>query len=314
MGTDLLQLGFIVSLLSGMVRITTPILLAALGELVGERAGILNMGVEGTMLMGAYVGFLVAAKTGSLTLAVLAAMLTGAFMSLILAFMTITLKVDQTVTGLALNLFASGISFYWYRVAFKDIGGTTLPSIQILNILPVPLLSKIPFLGEILFQHNLLTYIAFLMVPVIWFVLYRTNIGLQLRCLGENPRALDMKGVSVSGLQYAAVIFGGMMAGLGGSVLTLGSTGLFVPEISAGRGWLAIVIVIAGNWMPLRILLASMFFALLDSFQLQVQGIGIQFPYQFLLMLPYVIAIVALVAGRAKSLAPRWLGIPYSRE
>ncbi|MEN6408241.1 MAG: ABC transporter permease [Anaerolineaceae bacterium] len=314
MESDLLQLTFIVSLLSGMVRITTPILLAALGELVAERAGVLNMGVEGTMLMGAYVGFMVAAKTGSLVWAVLAAMLTGALMSLILAFMTISLKVDQTVTGLALNLFASGISFYWLRVAFKNGGGSTLPSIEILNILPVPLLSKIPIIGEIFFQHNLLTYIAFLMVPVIWFVLYRTNIGLQLRCLGENPRALDMKGVNVPRMQYGAVIFGGMMAGLGGSVLTLGSTGLFVPEISAGRGWLAIVIVIAGNWLPGRILLSSMFFALLDSLQLQVQGIGIQFPYQFLLMLPYVIAVLALIVGRARSLAPRWLGTPYSRE
>jgi simple sugar transport system permease protein len=311
--TDILTMAVIISLLTAMVRMATPILLAALGELVTENAGVMNLGVEGMMLMGAYVGFMVGDKTDSLLLAVLAAMLVGAMMSLIMAFMANTLKVDQTVTGLALNLLASGLSFYWYRVAYNELGGQA-PTTQIFQVAPIPVLSKIPLIGEILFSQTILTYIALLLVPLIWFFLYLTRYGLLIRTLGENPRAADVKGVSVPRFRYLAVIFGGMMAGLGGSFLTLASAGVFVPEISAGRGWLAIVIVIAGNWQPFRILVAALIFALLDAFQLQMQGLGVKLPYQVFLALPYVFAILALVLSRARSKAPQSLGIPYTRE
>lgn len=311
--TDILTLTIIISLLTAMVRMATPILLAALGELVTEHAGVMNLGVEGMMLMGAYVGFMVGNKTDSLPLACLAAMLIGALMGLIMAFMANTLKVDQTVTGLALNLFAQGLSFYWYRVAYSELGGQ-VPTTRIFQLLPIPGLSKIPLIGEIFFSQTILTYIAFSMVPLIWFFLYRTRYGLLIRTLGENPRAADVKGVSVTKYRYLAVLFGGMMAGLGGSFLTLASAGVFVPEISAGRGWLAIVIVIAGNWRPYRILTAALIFAFLDAFQLQMQGLGVKLPYQIFLALPYVFAILALVLSRARSRAPQSLGIPYARE
>ncbi|HJW91920.1 MAG TPA: ABC transporter permease [Anaerolineales bacterium] len=311
---DLLQGALVISLLAATVRMATPILLAALGELVTERGGVMNLGVEGTMLMGAFIGFLVANQTGSLALAVGAAMLAGAGMSLIMAVMASTLKVDQTVTGLALNLLASGLSFYWYRVAYKGEGASQVPVAEIFQVLPIPLLSRLPVIGEFLFSQYLLTYIALLMVPAVWFFLYRTKYGLLVRCLGENPRSVDMKGVSVARLQYLALAFGGMMAGMGGSFLTLASAGVFVPEISAGRGWLAIVIVIAGNWQPGRILLATLVFAFLDAFQLQVQGLGVKLPYQILLALPYVFAILAMVLSRTRSQAPGSLGVPYVRE
>ena len=309
---NILQGTIIISMLSGMIRIATPILLAALGELVTERAGILNLGVEGIVLTGAFAGFFVAHQTESMALALLAAVVSGGLMSLLMVFIAATLKVDQIVTGLALNLLASGITFYWYRVSFDSAG--VMPNVDIMKIAKIPLLSKIPVLGEVLFSQHLLTYFAFIMVAVIWYFIYKTKYGLEIRCLGENPKAIDIKGINVTRLQYLAVIFGGMMGGLGGAFLTIASAGIFVPDMSAGRGWLAIVVVIAGNWRPFRIMLATLVFSFLDAFQLQAQSLGVEFPYQILLALPYVLAIAFLVAGRVRSEAPAHLGIPYQRE
>ena len=311
---DILTLSFLISLLSGMLRIATPIIFAAIGELVTERSGILNLGVEGTMLMGAFVGFVVAYRSGSLWFGVLGAVLAGGAMGLLMAFMSSSLKVDQTVTGLALNIFGSGMAFYGYRVAFKDFVSENLPTVQTFKVIEIPLLSRIPILGETLFSQHVLAYMALLLVPLVYFFLYRTKYGLELRCLGENPRAVDMRGINIHLYQYLAVIFGGMMAGLGGAFLTLASAGLFVPDIAAGRGWIAIAIVIFGGWRPFPILAAALFFGLLDSFQVQVQGVGIHFPYQLLLALPYVLTIVAIVVSRNRQGAPLSLGIPYNRE
>jgi ABC-type uncharacterized transport system permease subunit len=312
--SDLLRLTILISMLAGMVRIATPILLAGLGVLITNRAGIMNLGFEGIMLMGAYVGFMTAQQSGSIPLAIAAAMVSGALMSLIMAVMASTLKVDQTVTGLALNILASGLSFYWYRVAYKTVTAEVMPSIEIMKRIQIPLLSQIPILGEVLFSQYLLTYLAFLLVPAIWFFLYRTKYGLEIRCLGENPRAIDMKGINITRLQYITVIAGGMLGALGGAFLTIASAGIFVPEISAGRGWLAIVVVIAGNWRPFRIMLATLVFSFLDAFQLQAQGLGVQFPYQILLALPYVLAILLMIGSRAQSEEPAALGLPYFRE
>lgn len=309
--TDIFQGTIIISMLASMVRIAAPILLAALGELVTEKSGILNMGVEGTMLTGAFIGFLVSSRTGSIPLALLAAIIAGGLMSLLMVFMASTLKVNQVVSGLALNLLASGLTFYWYRVAFNSIGVT--PTIETMKIVKIPLLSQIPVLGEVLFSQHPLTYFAFLMVPLIWFFIKKTKYGLEIRCLGEDPRSIDIKGINVTRLQYLAVIFGGMMSGLGGAFLTVASSGIFIPEMSAGRGWLAIVVVIAGNWKPGRILLAALLFSFFDAFQLQAQSLGVQFPYQILLALPYIMAVLLLITSRSKSDAPGHLGIPYFR-
>jgi ABC-type uncharacterized transport system permease subunit len=312
--TDFLSAVIIVNVLASMIRISTPILIAALGELVTERAGIMNLGVEGTMLMGAFTGFLVTYHTNSILLGTLAAILIGGLMSLIMAFMASTLKVDQTVTGLALNMLGAGVSLFWYRLGFENLGEASIPTIKTSEVVKIPLLSNIPFLGEILFSQKLLTYIALLLVPAVWFLLYRTKFGLRIRGCGENPLAVDMRGVNVTRLQYLATIFGGMLAGLGGSFVTLGTTVRFLPGITGGRGWLAIVIVIAGNWQPWRILVATLVFALLDAIQLQIQGVGVQIPFQILLALPYVIAVLALMSGRARSKPPRYLGETYRRE
>jgi simple sugar transport system permease protein len=312
--SDLLQSAFIVSLLAGMVRIATPILFGALGELVTERAGVLNLGVEGVMLMGAFAGFIIAYFTGSLWTGVAGAIAAGALMGLLMAFMVSTLKVDQTVTGLALNLLSSGVTFYLYRVAFKDVSATNLPNLKIFEVARIPLLSQIPVLGEVIFSQHLLTYIALALVPIIWFFLYRTKYGLELRVMGENPRAVDMRGTNVASRQYLAVMFGSMLAGLGGAFLTLASAGLFVPQISGGRGWIALALVIFGNWRPYQIFLGALFFGLIDSFQLQLQAVGVDLPYQLLLTLPYVLTILVLLGSRGRTRAPLALGIPYMRE
>ena len=313
MVNDILSTVYIVSLLSAMIRIATPILLGALGELVTEKAGVINLSIEGTMLMGAFFSFWATQKTGSLAVGILGALFAGLLMALIMAFMVVTLRVNQIVTGLALNLLASGMTFYLYRVSFLDAIYGDLPKIDIFKIVKVPLLSDIPVLGELLFSQYLLSYIAFALVPIITYFLYKTKFGLEIRTVGENPRVIDMRGLSVGKLRYAGIIFGGLMMGLGGSFLTLASTGLFLPDMVMGRGWLSYVIVIAGNWRAGRILIMALVFAFLDSLQLHLQGIGFNFPFQLLLALPYLFAIVATALSRTRSGIPEALGEPYVR-
>ena len=291
MPTEILQATILASIFASTIRIATPLLMAALGELVTERSGVMNLGVEGMMLMSAFTAFMVTYFSGSLGL----------------------LKVEQIVTGMALNLLGSGVSLFWHRLLF-DKSQVNVVTVEIFQPIHIPLLSDLPYVGTVLFTHRWMTYFAFLMVPAVWFFLYRTKYGLLIRSSGENPRAVDTKGVSVTRLQILATLFGGIMAGLGGSVLTLGASPRFVPEITSGRGWLAIVIVIAGNWLPWRIMLAALVFAFLDAFQLHVQGVGVQFPHQILLAIPYVFAIIAVMGSRARSEAPSALGIPYFRE
>ncbi len=312
--TEILQTAFIVSLLSGMIRITTPILFASMGELVTERSGVLNLGVEGTMLMGALVGFVISFQTGSLWTGVAMAVLSGALMGVLMAFMALTLQVNQVVAGLTINLLSTGITFFIYRVMFIEIGSGNPPEIPNFDVVRIPLLTEIPLAGEILFSKYMLTYIAFMMVPLVSFFLYQTKYGLSLRGIGENPRLLDMKGINIIWYRYLAVIFGGMMSAAGGAFLTEAATGIFLPGIAGGRGWIAIAIVIFGDWKPVRIMLMSLFFGFLDSFQLQIQGIGVKFPYQALLALPYILTILALTVGIRRTGAPASLSIPYSRE
>jgi ABC-type uncharacterized transport system permease subunit len=310
----LLQAGILLSILVATIRIASPILLAALGELITERSGIMNLGLEGTMLFAAFIGFLTAEKLHSLPLAILLACLAGALFSLILAFMAISLQVDQTITGLAINLLASGLTLFWFRIAYLKLTSADTPLINPLQPVKIPFLANIPVLGQIFFSQNVLTYLAFVLVPVVWFFLYRMKLGLQIRSLGEDPRAADMAGIQVTRLRYFAVIIGGLMAGLAGAFVSIGSVERFFPDMTAGRGWLAIVIVISGNWKPSRILIASLVFAFLDAFQLQVQAVGVQVPYQVLLALPYVLAIMVMIIAKVRSVAPESLGAPYVRE
>lgn len=308
--SELLSDVVIVSILAGMVRAATPILFAAIGELITQRAGIWNMGVEGTMLTGAFVAYFVVTMTGSLGAAVLMAILAGGLMSLIVAFMTVTLRLDHFVTGLGLNLLASGVTLFWFR-SYTE--GREPPTFEGFERVAVPGLSELPLVGPVLFQQHWLTYLAIAMVPLVWFLLFRTKHGLEVRCLGENPKVLDAKGLGVEGRQYMAVMFGGCMTGLGGAFLMLALSDRFLPEIAAGRGWLAIVAIIAGNWTPGRTMLAVFGFALFESVATHSQAIGVQVPYQFLLMMPYIVSILAVVIFRTRSGQPAALGVPYHR-
>ena len=308
---ELMAPEILMSILIAAMGVATVILLAALGELVTERSGIWNMGVEGTMLTGCLIAYLVMTATGSPVLAGLVAMGAGLAVGLLIAFMTVTLRVDHFVTGLGFNLLASGLTLFWFR---SYVGGAKPPSYATIDKVPVPLLSEIPVLGPILFDQHLLTYLAFLGVPVIAVFLRRTAYGLETRAAGENPQFLEAKGLSVATRQYSAVLFGSALTALGGAFLLLAFADQFRPDISGGRGWLAIVAVIAGNWRPGRTMIAVLIFAILDSVAVHAQGVGVDVPYQFFLMLPYVASILLLVMIRSRSGQPAKLGVPYLRH
>ncbi len=312
--SEFFQFGFLISVFSGAVRMGTILLLAALGELVTERSGVLNLSVEGMMLTGALTGFLVSFFTHSLWLGVLYAALSGMVISAIFGLLAVILQIDQTVSGLTINIFASGLTYYLYRTIFPDVGSSNIPNLVPFSTLHVPFLSEIPVIGGLLFSHSWFGYFAVLMVGVISFYLFRTKSGLILRTLGENPRAVDMKGINVTRYRYFAVLFGGLMAGLAGSILTLGSAGLFVADMTAGRGWLAIAIVIFGDWKPGRILLASLFFGLIDAMQMQIQALGVQLPSELFLAMPYILTVIAVFLGRHRTGTPLALGTAYVRE
>ena len=304
---------FILGALVSTVRIATPLLLAALGELVAESSGILNLSIEGTMTLGAFTGFLVAFETENLWLGVLAAAGGGAAMALIMAFMAATVKINQVVAGLALNILGGGLAFFWFRSSFQGGSSLDIPNVKTFQFVEVPLLSSIPWVGEILFTQHWLTYFAVLMVPTLWLFLNKTKYGLELRSIGQNPEAVDMRGVNVVPRQYAAVVFGGVMAGLAGAFLSLASTGLFFPGIAAGRGWIALALVIFGGWRASWIFFGALFFGLIDATQLSLQATDIDLPYQLLLALPFVLTIVALVMNRGRSRSPLSLAFPYHR-
>ena len=211
--SQLFQEAIVVSILAATIRGVTPLLFSAMGELITQRAGIWNMGVEGTMLMGAFAAYIIATATGSLWLAVLAAIFAGALMGLVIAFMTATLRVDHFIAGLGINLLAAGLTLYWFQ---SYIQGRVQPTFSGFQDVAIPLLSDIPIIGPVLFSQRLLTYVAFLAVPAVWYLLYHSRYGLELRCLGENPKALDVKGLSVTARQFAAVMLGSAMTGLGG--------------------------------------------------------------------------------------------------
>ena len=312
--SDILQSGLIISILATAVRMGTILLLAALGELIVERSGVLNLSVEGMMLSGAFGGFIGAYYTNSLWLGVLSAILAGLLISALFGLLAIILQIDQTVSGLTVNIFAAGLTFYLYRTLFPNVGATNIPALKPFSVFQIPFLSDIPIIGKILFSQYALSYLAFFLMLLVAFYLYRTKSGLILRTLGENPRVVDMKGINVMRYRFLAVLFGGMMAGLAGSFITLASVGIFVADITSGRGWLAIAIVIFGDWKPVKILWASLFFGFIDALQMQLQALGVQLPFQLFLAMPYILTTVAVFLARKRSGAPLALGVHYVRE
>ena len=310
---DFFTYSVILGIFVATVKIATPLLIAATGELVAESSGILNLSLEGTMTLGAFSGFLVANETGSLWLGLLGAAAGGAALGLLMAVMTATVKVNQVVAGLALNILGLGGAFFWYRSVYDEGGALALPTVDRFDTAAFPLLADIPAVGEILFDQHWLTYFGFVMVPATFIFLNRTKYGLELRSIGHNPEACDMRGVGIVSRQYTAVIYGGVMAGLAGAFLSLSEAGQFFPDIIAGRGWIALAIVIFGNWRASWILVGSLLFGFLEATQLSLQAIDVNLPYQLLLALPFVLTIAALVFNRSRSRVPLALTIPYHR-
>lgn len=289
-----------------------PYVLASQGTMLAGRTGLFNVAQEGIMLVGASLGFLGAYLYGNLIYGLLLAMLAGAIFGLALAYFTTTLKMDQFVIGLALFFFGLGLS----TLAYKFVIGVTLrpPLISTLPKLPVPGLSQIPILGEIFFNQNLMVYFAILLSIFLYYLLYKTSIGLELRSVGENPKAADSLGVNVSRACYWTAIIGAMLMALAGAYLPMVYTGTFTEGMVQGRGWIAIALTFFGGWSPHLILLGSLFFAGVDVLALRVQVVRFGIPYQFLLTLPYVGTILVMIFASKWVRAPAFLGQNYDRE
>ncbi len=283
-----MSLDQLIAIFVSTVVAATPLIYAALGELVTEKAGVLNLGVEGMMLVGAVVGFIVGLTTGSLALGYLAAAAAGVSMSLMFGFLTISLQTNQVATGLALTLFGTGLSAF----AGRSFAGQPITGAAPLQI---PLLSDIPVLGPLLFRFNILVYGSIVLYVAVQWFLHRTHAGLKMRAVGEAPAVSHAIGHPVLKIRYLAVMFGGACSGIAGAYLSTALTPMWVEGMSSGRGWIALALVVFATWKPLRVLLGAYLFGGVTVLQLYAQGFGLNVPSEFLSMLPYLATVVVLV-------------------
>jgi len=298
------------ALIEAALRLAAPLLLAALGELVIERAGLIDIGIEGTMLTGAFAGFVVAVASGSALAGVAAAACAGVAVGGLFAAFTVLGRVDQIVVGTAVNLLALGATGAGSRALY----GGAPPSAPTLGPVAQGLLGELPWLGALLFSQTAFLHVGLLLTLAIGFGLARTLPGLRLRAVGESARAADAEGVSVPAVRILAVLIGSSLAGVGGAALSLAQSDSFTEGMTAGRGFIALAIVIFGRWSSLGVLLASLFFGFVSALQFRLQARGSGIPYPVFLMFPYLVtlAVLALATGRAR--APADLGRPYARE
>jgi len=310
---DVWSITFLTSVLAAAIPAGTAILYACLGEVICERAGVLNLGVEGMMLMGALGGVAFTIWSGNAWFGVLGAILAGAAMSAIHACLTISLRANQVVSGLALTIFGTGLAAYLGR----DLAGESMPAY--FHKLAIPLLSDIPRIGTILFKQDALVYCSYLLVPVLWIFIFRTRQGLNLRAIGERPEAADAMGVNVVSLRYFYVIVGGALAGVGGAAISIGTNPGWTENITSGRGWIAVALVIFAGWNPIRAAAGAYLFGGVEAGQFRLQSAGVDISPFFLSMLPYLFTILVLVLAtgeitRRRMGAPAALGRPYIRE
>lgn len=304
------------SFLAAAIVAGTPLLFATVGEIITERAGNLNLGVEGMMLMGAVIGFQVGLVTDMPVLALGAAMAAGAMGAFIFALLTVTLRANQVVSGLTLTIFGTGFSGF----VGKRLVGEITPEAMKAFFQPysIPGLSRIPFLGEILFQQDVFVYLGFLTAIIAGLYLYRTRLGLNLRAVGENPGAADAASISITLYKYIHILIGGALCGLGGAYLSLVYVPAWQENVTAGRGWIAVALVIFAAWNPYKALLGSYLFGGLDILGFRIQGTKFPIPLYFIDMLPYVVTIIVLVVvswrKSRENAPPKSLGQPYFRE
>jgi simple sugar transport system permease protein len=303
------QLTFFTDYLSSAIRLTVPLGFAALGGLLSERSGVLNIGLEGMMLTGAFMGAAAGFVSGNAWLGLVAAVIAGGLVGLLHAALCVSLRVNQLVSGLAINLAAAGLTAFSARLLFVS-GTVSLPKI---NPITIPVLQDLPVVG-ILFQQDILVYLLVLLMPVGTYLLYRSSWGLALRAVGDYPRAADTAGLSVSAVRYISVGICGALCGIGGAYLALVHVGFFTEGMSAGKGFIALAALIFGRWHPVYTVLACFLFGATEALQLRLQAFDAEVPYQFLLMLPYVTALLALIGIAGKAVPPAALGIPYAKE
>ena len=320
--SDIFTIAFLIALLTSGIRLAIPVFLAALGEIITERGGVQNLGLEGVMLAGALAGFMGAFYVENLPngeallalapwIGILAGMLAGMAMGLIMAVLTVTLRTDQVIASVTLVILGQGVTTYVFRQQFDELTAR----IQGFEKVAIPVLSEIPFFGQVLFDHDVMTYLSVLIMVVSWYFLFYTTLGLKIRAVGEHPAAADTSGVSVNAVRYAAVLIGSALTGMGGAVLTVAQLHIFAEGITAGRGWIAVALVIFARWRPLLALVGALLFGTANALQFRIQALNIEgVPYEFLLMLPYALTILVLLRGVRKSETPAALGRPYIKD
>jgi ABC-type uncharacterized transport system permease subunit len=298
---------FVVLLVAAGVRLAIPLLICGLGEVFAERSGVINVGLEGMMLFGAFFAYFGALVTNNPIIGLLAGMVAGIMVSLIFGYFTVSLGLNQVVTAVGINILALGVTTYSARLVGT---GITVPGFPEYHI---PLLYQIPVVGEILFGQSILAYVGLLMVPLLMFVLYKTTLGLRIRAVGEDPLAASTVGVNVKRTRFIGVVFGGLMAGFAGAYLPLAYLSTFSENMTGGRGYIALACVILGTWDPLKLLGATLLFGLVDAFSFRIQTTGLlpTSAFPFLVMLPYVLALVVLIGVARRAAGPKSLGKPY---
>jgi simple sugar transport system permease protein len=300
------------SLWAAVLRIATPLIFGVLGALICERAGVLNLGIEGIMTVGAFAGWFTVYSGGDLWTGVVVAALAGAAFGFLHATLTVPLGLSQHVVGIGVTLLATSLTYFTYRLMLPEV--TSPPKIEPFAPLPIPGLSRIPILGEALFSQTPLTYLAFLTVGVVAWMLYRTPLGLAVRAAGENPSAVEAQGISVTAIRMGAVMAGSALMAIGGAFLTMSAFNSFFFNMINGRGWICIALVVFGSWRPGKALIGAILFAAFDAYQIRLQQLsGGVVPYQVFLMLPYILSIVALVLVARRATYPKALMIPYQK-
>jgi simple sugar transport system permease protein len=294
--------------LTSAIRLATPYLYAAIGESFAQSSGVVNLGVDGIMLIAAFASFYVVLNTGSIWLGLLAAILAGLVMGLLMSFISVTLKAEQGISGIGLYMFGLGLSSLLFNVMVGTV--KTITGFQPVKI---AVLGDIPYLGEIFFNHSLLVYGAFLLVPVAWWILDKTSWGLMIKSVGQNPAAADSLGVNVDKVRYISVCIGGMLAGVAGASLSISLLNLFQDNLTAGQGFIAVALVYFGGWKPLGIMGGALLFSTVNAFQLWMQVLGVNIPSDVAVMLPYLLTIAALAVTVNRVRQPAALNKPFER-
>lgn len=303
----------VVFLLTGAIALSSAVVFGSLAGVIGERVGVVNIAIEAQLLAGAFVSAVVASVTDNLVLGILAAMVGAALVSMVLAAFSIKYLVDQIVVGVVLNALVIGLTNFFYSAALSD-NSQTLNFPGTLPFLPIPILSNIPVIGPVFFDQRITTYLMFALVPLVWFVLFKTKLGLRIRAIGEHPLAADTVGLNVNRTRFWTVTVAGMIAGLGGAALTLGSVGAFVREMSAGQGFIALAAVILGRWNPWLAALAALLFGFSRNFRIWAGQAGSEIPPDLIAMTPYLVTLVAVTVLVGRAVGPAAVGKPYVKQ